>query len=242
MKIYISLIFFCFSFVHLYARPSDYPEYYPQQEQLIERDAYTLLYSSEHKSPRWVFEHLEASNFTGDSRRGRFRSDPKIFQPSRSEDKDYSRSGWSRGHNARSGNYRNNQNLTNQTFRLSNICPQDIYMNSNIWLDLENYCQQQIIQSNGDGFIVTGSVYLPEECNGALVVKYEEIGNSVSVPTHMFKILMIRDEYQKIILIESYLIPNLPLEGNSFKNHKITISELEKKIKLQLPDIYKPIG
>ncbi len=239
IKLYISSILFVFSFVYLSAKPYDYPQYYPQPEQLIERDAYTLLYSSEHKSPRWVFDHLVASDFIGDAKRERFRSDSEILQPSRSKDKDYRGSGWSRGHNAGSGNHKNNQDLTNQTFLLSNICPQDIYMNSNICLHLEDYCQQQIIQSNGDGFVVTGSVYLSEERNGVSIVTYEEIGDGVSVPTHMFKILMVRDEHQKIILVEAYLIPNSPLHDEPFEKYKITIPKLKTKITLQLPDIYE---
>ena len=223
----------------IYAAPKDYPEFYPQKEQLIEREGYTLLYSSEHKQPRWVIEHLTPENFSGPGHRSDFKTDEQIFSPSRSTDADYKGSGWSRGHNARAGDFKCSQALEDDTFLLSNICPQNIQNNNNIWGDLEQYVEDQIVSAGNDAFVVTGPLYLWDSDNtGKKSIHYEVIGNGISVPTHMFKVYVQRNASKGITKVECYLIPNIEIKDRSFKDFTISLADVEEKTRLQFPAIY----
>jgi endonuclease G, mitochondrial len=234
------IILFVFSTISLFAAPCEYREFYPQTEQLIERDGYSLLYSSEHKHPRWVFEHVVSENFNENSSRyNDFESDERVFSPSRSYDDDYRGSGFDRGHNACSSNFKYNQKLRDETFLFSNITPQDHSLNNMAWNKLEQYIEKKIKSSDGDAFIVTGSAYIPIiNKKGKKEVHYEVIGNNVTVPTHFFKVFMQRDSWGVITNVECYLMPNTS-KPKKFKEYQVSIQEIEAKTNLWFPMEYK---
>lgn len=233
-----NIVFFVFlETVFLCASAKDYPEFYPQQEQLIERDAYTLLYSSEHKHPRWVIEHIDPSCLEGDAVRPReFDEDVEIYGPSRSCNEDYKGTGYDRGHNALSAHQKYSQSNMNETFLFSNITPQNHLLNTKTWEKLEKYIRNKIKVSDGDAFIITGPAYLPSP--GKKRISFELIGNNVSVPTHWFKVFLQRDFRGDVTNIECYLMPNNN-KPKKFKDYQVTIYEIEEKTKLLFPSLYK---
>ena len=98
----------------------------------------------------------------------------------------------------------------NETFFLSNVCPQDIKNNSGIWNGLESFIQSSITENDSLAFVVTGSAYIPQKDSaGKYIVSYEEIGRGVSLPTHMFKVYLQQNK-KKGALLSVILYPTYP--------------------------------
>ncbi len=211
-------------------------DFYPQSEQLIEREGYTLLYSSQNKQLRWVLEYITSETLQGNAEKPRrFKTDVLIYLPSRSVDKDYRCSGYDRGHMASLANQKWDQQLMNDTFYFSNIAPQDPQLNRKQWKALEIYIREKILYNGGEGFIITGPAFLSEiSKSGQKMMCYPVIGNEVAVPTHFFKVFLYRDIEQNYNTIECWLVPNK--EVSNFQNYRVSIDELEKKTHLQFPE------
>lgn len=163
---------------------------------LINRDGYVLLHSSSDRVPYWVCEHLDPGDLTGSAKRkDGFKADPLLKKGERAELADYSGSGYDRGHQAPSADYKHSQKEMDESFYLSNMAPQvGEGFNRDIWRVLEERTRDAT-QEHGDIFIVTGMmVYDEAEEDPATAdgfVKYFVIGDDeVTVPTHFYKILI----------------------------------------------------
>jgi len=167
---------------------------------LVCRDGYVLEHHDVDRIPLWVSEHVTSAEVGGDVRRDRepFAADPLLPQIARAELSDYRNSGYDRGHMAPAGNQNSDVRLKEETFFLSNMCPQiGIGFNRAIWSDLEEKTRQwtQNAADNGEIWIITGPVfYDPKEEDPATadgLIEYDVIGaNEVAVPTHFYKIVV----------------------------------------------------
>lgn len=174
---------------------------------------YVLSYDRRNRVAHWVFEHLTAasikSNDNVDRSKCDFRTDDSIHPFFRSENTDYKRSGYDRGHMAAAGNHRLHQSHCDETFFLSNMAPQvGKGFNRDSWNRLESYVRK-LTKTYPNVYCCTGPLYLPKrESDGKMYVKYEVIGsNTVAVPTHFYKVVVCETEDGKLEL-ESYIMPN----------------------------------
>lgn len=165
--------------------------------EFIFRQGYVLEHSSLDKIPLWVCEHVTKAQLGTDTDRSdRFKTDPNLKGP-HSTPADYNSSGYDRGHQAPAGNQGKNQQLQDQTFYMSNIAPQRPKMNRNAWKALETQTRQWV-STYSEAWEFTGPIfYDPKEDNPATAngtVSYVAIGrDAVSVPTHFYKIVIVRD-------------------------------------------------
>lgn len=174
---------------------------------------YVLSYDRRNRVAHWVFEHLTATsikpNDNVDRSKCDFRSDESIHPFFRSENTDYKRSGYDRGHMAAAGNHRLHQSHCDDTFFLSNMAPQvGRGFNRDSWNRLESYVRK-LTKTYPNVYCCTGPLYLPRrESDGKMYVKYEVIGsNTVAVPTHFYKVVVCETTDGKLEL-ESYIMPN----------------------------------
>lgn len=111
----------------------------PYAEQLISHKAYSLSYNKDFKVPNWVFYELTREEIKGTlERSNNFQEDPNIKYKEASHLDDYRRSGWDRGHMAPSMDMNWDEEVLDESYLLSNMCPQGHDFNSGIWLDLEH--------------------------------------------------------------------------------------------------------
>ena len=163
----------------------------------IFRDGYVLEHSSVDKIPYWVCEHVKKSQLGSDAERSdRFKTDPDLHGP-KSTPADYERSGYDRGHQAPAGDEGENQVLQDQTFYMSNMAPQLPQLNRNAWKSLETITRTWATQFS-EAWVFTGPVfYDPKEDNPATAdgtIPYYTIGmDAVAVPTHFYKIVIVKD-------------------------------------------------
>lgn len=148
-------------------------------EQIIEREAYTLSYNKEWVNCNWVYWKLTRDHCTGNNQRDneKFVEDDEV-KGRKATHQDYVQSGYDRGHMCPAGDNKWSKTALSQTFKLSNICPQNHNLNTGDWNDLEQACRFWA-KTYGEVYIVCGPIYY----NG---VK-KRLKNKVGVPDAFFK-------------------------------------------------------
>lgn len=161
------------------------------QSQILRRKAYAVSYNKETRCPNWVAWHLTAEHADGSLKRhNSFREDEDVPRPRATLD-DYKRSGWSRGHMCPAGDNKWDEQAMEESFLLTNVCPQDERLNSGVWNRIEMDCRQWA-KKYGEVFIVCGPVLLKRE--------HETIGkNRVVVPEAFFKVVLCMKDKPKAI-------------------------------------------
>ncbi|MBS0615990.1 MAG: DNA/RNA non-specific endonuclease [Verrucomicrobia bacterium] len=194
----------------------------------IEHTGYTLAYDGKTRNASWVYERLTPASLEGTADRSRceFVEDPLIPSPFRATPLDYKGSGFDRGHLRPAANAKSSPIAMQDTFYLSNVCPQVPQLNRGYWSQLEKYVRTRAMQYQVL-HVYTGPLYLPHtEADGKRYVKYEVIGaNDVAVPTHFFKVL-IGEKTNGGRDIEAYIVPNSVLPKDA--DHSTYRSSLEK--------------
>ncbi|CDO93421.1 unnamed protein product [Kluyveromyces dobzhanskii CBS 2104] len=210
------------------------------------REEFISCYDRRTKNPYWVLEHItpESLKTKGANRKNSFfREDEQIPEMFRGKLKDYFRSGYDRGHQAPAANAKFSQQAMDDTFYLTNMCPQvGEGFNRDYWAHLEYFCRQLADKYNSVR-IVTGPLYLPKRdvSDGKFRVTYEMIGNppSIAVPTHFFKLIVAEKPKQLStsdeLHVAAFVLPNAPI-SNSTKliEFEVPVNALERSSGLQL--------
>ena len=163
-----------------------------EQGQVIQRTGYTLSYHAKHKTPQWVAWELTKEETRGNEERtNEFQPDPDVMG-AKVVTYDYSHSGYDRGHMAPAGDMKWSKKAMQESFYMSNICPQDHNLNTEDWNDLENKSREWA-RRYGKVYIVCGPIY-----NGT---RNEYIGDHrVKVPDAFFKVILINHDRKQAAL------------------------------------------
>ncbi|GMM35770.1 hypothetical protein DASC09_030950 [Saccharomycopsis crataegensis] len=191
-----------------------YPGPIPQDNLLV-RDAYVTAPNYYTRNPYWSVEHINADaiKVSGDISRDKstFREDTDVPEYFRSKLADYKRSGYDRGHQAPAGDVQFAQDALDQTFYLSNMCPQvGVGFNRNYWAWTEEF-GRNMTGSYDSVRILTGPLYLPTQGDdGNYYIDYKVIGNppNVHVPTHFFKVIIGEDSQGDSVDGAAFVLPN----------------------------------
>lgn len=157
-----------------------------KQGQVIHRTGYTLAYDAKTRTPQWVAWELTKMETQGTVERSNdFQPDPDV-KGAKVVTKDYSHSGYDRGHMAPAADMKWSKKAMMESFYMSNICPQDHNLNTSDWSELENKSRQWA-RRYGKVYIVCGPIY-----NGK---RNEYIGDHrVKVPDAFFKVVLINEK------------------------------------------------
>lgn len=163
---------------------------------VIHHKGYTLSYNPSARIPEWVAYELTADETYGDADRddAMFRMDPS-YKKTQAMREDYSGSGWTKGHMACAADFQWDEDAMEETFYLTNICPQDETLNAGDW----NYLEKQTrrwARDNGRVWVVSGPII------GDNV--YGRIGDrDVVVPDAFFKAVLMekRGKYHSIAFV-----------------------------------------
>ncbi len=142
--------------------------------------------------------------------------DPK-YKKTQAMREDYSNSGWSRGHMAPAADFRWDSDAMDETFYLTNICPQNSTLNGKDW----NYLEGRVRSwagKYGRVWVVTGPIVGTN--------KYGTIGeHNVVVPDSFYKVVLASKDgaYNAI----GFVVDNYALRYYLDKCAK-TVNEVEK--------------
>ena len=151
--------------------------------QIIHHLGFTLSYDADYKTPQWVAWELTAEKLKGDCpRKNTFSPDPDV-RGAKAYHKDYSHSGYDRGHMAPAADMKWSEQAMEESFYTSNICPQNQNLNRGDWKDLEEL-ERQWASAYGAVAIAAGPIYTSK--------RPKRIGaNKVAVPNGFFKVLLV---------------------------------------------------
>lgn len=183
---------------------------------------YTLCYDTMYQQAAWVAYILTRAevNRKGTERQNAFCSDPTVVQRGwpTARDRDYTRSGYDRGHLLPSADRDDTPEENRATFYLSNVSPQRPALNRQIWRLLEEQVRKWAKQYDSL-YVVTGPV---------LVSGLPRIKGGVGVPRRYFKALLVwqNGRYHAI----AFLLPNQEKISGKFGDYAMSVNDLEKII------------
>ncbi len=186
-------------------------------QQILRRVGYVVSYNPDNRIPNWVAWQLTESHTTGPYKRAgigfQADSEAKGVQVTTF---DYSRSGYDRGHMCPSGDNKWDKTAQEQSFLMTNICPQDHNLNVGDWNEMENQCRKWA-KRYGQIYIVAGPILYRQ--------KHKTIGTArVVVPEAFFKVVLCMVGTPKAI---GFIYKNVG--GNRPKDYYVnTIDEVER--------------
>jgi endonuclease G len=204
---------------------------------LATRQALVSSFDRRLRNPAWVAEHItreSLSQSNGDRRHSVFIEDPTVPEKFRAKLKDYLRSGYDRGHQVPAADAKWSQQALNDTFFLTNMCPQvGDGFNRDYWAHFEDFCRRLTIKYPSVR-IVTGPLYLPKRdpADGKWRVSYEVIGNppNVAVPTHFYKVIFAEDGTRTgPVAVGAFVLPNAPIPNEKpLTDFEVPIEAVER--------------
>lgn len=153
-------------------------------EQILHRKGYTVSYNKDLKIPNWVAWELSPEKLVErESRTDKFLPDPDLPQDEAVTTNDYKGAGMDRGHMCPAGDNRWHWKAMQESFYMTNICPQNHNLNRGDWKELEEACRKWA-QAEGKIYIVCGPILYQQ--------KHRTIGKQhrVTVPEAFFKVIL----------------------------------------------------
>ena len=112
-------------------------------EILLEQYSYTVSYNPDLCIPNWVaWELNEEKLVERESRNSKFMPNPQLPEDKAVTTKEYTGSGWDRGHMCPAGDNKYHWRAMNESFYMTNICPQNHNLNRGDWKELEEACRR----------------------------------------------------------------------------------------------------
>lgn len=191
---------------------------------VIEHMGYTVSYNSDYRIPNWVAYELQAEELYGDlDRAEKFSPDPMV-KGRQAYDSDYVGSGYDRGHMAPAGDMKWSSQAMEESFYLTNVCPQNHNLNAGVWNDLEKQVRKEA-RYYGKVWVVCGPIV---DSN-----RYGKVGsNKVQVPDSFFKALLALNKDGKYVSV-GFVFPN-EAGDNGLASYAMSVNELEKLIGMDL--------
>lgn len=213
------------------------------------RSALISSYDRRTRNPHWVVEHITPASLAmrdADRRDSAFVEDHAVPAPFRALLRDYYRSGYDRGHQVPAADAKWSQRAMDDTFYLSNMCPQvGDGFNRDYWAHLEDFCRR-LTARYPSVRIVTGPLYLPRKdpVDNKWYVKYEMIGSppSVAVPTHFYKVVFAEDgRAGGDVAIGAFVLPNAPISNDKpLTDFEVPVEAVERASGLEFASKLAP--
>ena len=192
-----------------------YPGKY-KNEIVLHRTGYTVSYNVYYKNPNWVAWELTREETKGETDRyDKFMPDPDLPEP-RVVHKDYTRSGYDRGHMAPAADMKWSKQAMIESFYMSNICPQVGNLNRGDWNDLEELCRNWA-EKYGRIYIACGPIFDSKSP--------KRIGeHKVAVPDRFFKVILIYNRKNPIAM--GFIFKNIA-HSQDIEKYMVTVDSVE---------------
>lgn len=189
-------------------------------EDIVTHIGYTASYNHEMLIPNWVAYELTAEECEGTNKgKESFCWDPDLKgrQPNREDYKNDEQ--WDRGHMAPKADMKWSVQAYEESYFLSNICPQNRSFNTGSWASTEKFARR-IARKYGSAYIICGPIVSTNQ--------YGTLGTpKIVIPDAFFKAILIKEgtTYSAI----AFVMKNIP-ETQNMKNCSMPVDELEEII------------
>ena len=187
-----------------------------RRSQVIQHLGYTASYNASWLVSNWVAYQLTPQEAKGTVKRPKRQCDPDpMVKGTSASHSDFTNSGYCRGHLAPAMDMKWNEEAMNESFYLTNICPQTEALNNGLWRRIEerlHRCAEQ-----GDTLYICSGPYMPQ--------KPQRIGtNRVAVPTYCFKVVCMRQNGCWYAI--GFVLPNAECKG-PMMNYAMSVDDVE---------------
>lgn len=155
-----------------------------KKEIRLEQYGYSVSYNPQLCIPNWVAWELNEEKLVDrESRSNKFLPNPKLPASMAITTDEYKGSGWDRGHMCPAGDNKWHWRAMDESFYMTNICPQHHNLNRGDWKELEEACRRWAAVE--PVYIVCGPIMYRTP-------KYGYIGKSfkIRVPDAFFKVVL----------------------------------------------------
>jgi endonuclease G len=203
---------------------------------LMTKPYFALSYNNAKGTPNWVSWCLRESDL-GNAPRSQFYPDPELPRSFKHvTPRDYSGSGFDRGHMCPHSDRSSNAEMANATFVMTNIIPQSPVCNQDAWADLEDYCRELVARKHRTLYLVSG----PQGVGGeGTKGPADTIGEGkVTVPNKCWKIALVLEDGSggetdiarvgpetRLIAV---LMPNDQTVGHGWARYRTSAHEIER--------------
>ena len=212
MKTFIkTIIYVCLLFS--YVKSNGQTLSYVDNEVILRKTWITIGYDTVKMVPNYVVEKLVPYMLVGNAKRSKFYADTINMAVTPS---DYTGSGYDRGHLAPAANYKFSQKATDETFVMTNMCPQTPELNRRNWLALEDYVRD-LVAFHDTLVVLTGT--------------YGDAGkikSKVTIPEKTWKIVVGRRDGELLTAIGWIYLNNKSRQ--SIEENAVSIDEIEMLI------------
>ena len=186
---------------------------YVDNEAILRTTWIIIGYDTVRMIPNYVVEKLAPDMLVGNAKRSKFYADTinHAVTPS-----DYTGSGYDRGHLAPAADYKFSQKATDETFVMTNMCPQTPELNRRNWLALEDYVRD-LVEFHDTLVVLTGT-------HGDA----GKIKRKVTIPEKNWKIVVGRRDGELLTVIGWIYINDKSRQ--SIEENAVSIDEIEMLI------------
>lgn len=187
-------------------------------DQIIDKQVYTICYNYHFKGALFVAYQLDGNlvNAKNIKKRDKFYSEKNLPKKYRSVSKDYTNSGYDRGHLAPDASFDYDEKSVRKTYSMANIIPQAPNVNRKLWIKAEKY-ERLIAQKLGKVNVINGVIYTSNP---------KRIGkNSIAVPDGFWKMIY-NDEknFKKCFYYQNDI--DAITKGDKLKFHSVKCDKL----------------
>jgi len=192
------------------------------QEVLIVKKQFVVSYNLNTNCPNYVAWNLTKNRVNGSAKRSdTFMGDPLIGAGSRVETTDYVGSGYDRGHMCPAGDNKNDEEAMQQSFFMTNICPQNHNLNAGDWKELEEQCRQWV-KDYTNLYIVCGPIF--DSKKPKTIGKKGSGAQKIAVPDRFFKVVLMMGRTPKAI---GFIYPN-SATNKDMREYCVSVDKVEK--------------
>ena len=186
--------------------------------QIIDKEIYKICYDYKMKGAKFVSYKLygDLVNKNNIKKRFSFYTEKNLKKQYRSHTKDYTGTGYDRGHLANDGSFDYDNKILRKTYSMANIIPQAPNVNRKSWIKAEKY-ERQIAVKLENVNVLNGVIYTKNP---------KRIGrNKIAVPDAFFKVIYNnKKNYKKCFYYKN--TNNIDVEKDKLKNHLVKCSKL----------------
>ena len=190
----------------------------PDDITVLSKKGFVVGYSPSLRHPVWVaYKVFPVRDLTPPPRPTTFRPDPAAANSP--QHKEYSKSGYDRGHMAPNLAIatRYGKSAQEQSFLTSNVCPQRPSLNQGPWCDIEFRVSDLWPDCYGDVWVITGALSAP---NG------KRLASGVDIPTAFYQIVVAQKKGK--IRAFAVCMPQTLWRSTPARTTLISIDDLEK--------------
>ncbi|MDA7817237.1 DNA/RNA non-specific endonuclease [Sulfurimonas sp.] len=188
-------------------------------DQIIDKQVYTICYDYKMKGAKYISYTLDGSlvNSVNIKKRNSFYTEKNLKKEYRSHTKDYTHSGYDRGHLANDASFDYDKKILRKTYTMANIIPQAPNVNRRTWIKAEKL-ERSVAVNLGTVSVLNGVVY------GSNPLRIGK--NQIAIPDGFWKMIY-NDEknYKKCFYYKNDL--DTVAKGDKLKSHLVDCTTIE---------------